>query len=737
MTDTRTKLKKCLQRQRKLRHPQLFDALLQTSDVFTDTQAWQGLLAQPPTQTLPISTFRNDATRFYCGEQVAARYLSSGTTTKQRAVSLFSAEGLLLYKLAAVATFDSVLKHYWGKSAQTAQGVSLLDYEAEDSSLATMLRWIAEFWPLPRLSPAALPEYLAKLDPQRPFFLWATRSQLLQLLRKKMWLSLPARAIVIETGGWKNLQSGMSEKRFQRQVLKFFGLSEDNLCSEYSMCELAAQAWRCGVHSRFSFPAWVQVMISRDGVQTERRGTGRLCVYDPLRIDYPWLFCTEDLVSTAGQGLLRLRGRVPYAPLRGCSDDQRLTLESDAALGNARLLARSSHSGMRGRRSSASQNFTYQPTRSDRKMGLLAKNDRQRFVQACKKFVSSKRSVAILGAELGSEHVARDALRNLLAGFPDDWEAALARSYPQRQLRNWLFVLPANHSLTGIYPLMFAVLLGLRVLVKLPPDLEYLHRFIAFLNTRLGAGIDVITIGHADLHIPSDIDALLCYGSDETLTSLRASTDLPLAGFGTHDTVTVASLDQLLQAPQGHIQDAFHLSRRGCLTSKMLFLVPEPEQKFNATHVKILEENFRVFYGAKITPACRAQAEAERLRYMREFGAVFCSIACPAFPILPIDKLDFDAALPRAAFVLPIVIVRDVDKLKNLLREQRSIKTIVQQGSPAQRQYRNGRCFVRTGCAGRLAWDGTHEGQPLFAAHTEMVGKVAAPELDQYATPPL
>ena len=69
-------------------------------------------------------------------------------------------------------------------------------------------------------------------------------------------------------------------------------------------------------------------MISRDGKQAVRRGTGRLCVYDPLRVDYPWLLCTEDLVSTTGQGLLHLRGRVPHTPVRGCSLDPRLELES-------------------------------------------------------------------------------------------------------------------------------------------------------------------------------------------------------------------------------------------------------------------------------------------------------------------------------------------------------------------------------------------------------------------------
>ena len=166
----------------------------------------------------------------------------------------------------------------------------------------------------------------------------------------------------------------------------------------------------------------------------------------------------------------------------------------------------------------------------------------------------------------------------------------------------------------------------------------------------------------------------------------------------------------------------------------MLFILPQPEQKLTSTHVKILEENFHVFYGARIDATRRAQAETERVRYVRNLGAVFCSTACPAFPILSIDDLDFEAVLPRADFVLPLVIVRDAKKLKNLLRRQRTIKTIIQQGSPASSQYRYGRCFVRPGQAGRLVWDGTHEGRPLFATQDEP--RRVAPEREQHAAPP-
>ena len=733
MTDIRTKLKACLRGQRELRHPQLVKALLQTHDAFHDRKPWEKFSAHVPDHTLPIAFFRNDASRFFCGSQIAARYLSSGTTASQRSVSLYSAEGLLLYQMAAICTFASVLDNYWGKAASHAQGASLIDYRDEDSSLATMLRWLREFWPLPCVTAQALPEHVANLNPAQPFFLWATSRQLLQLLRKGQRFDLPPRAIVIETGGWKNLRSGMSEGRFHRRLLNFFNITEDRLCSEYGMCELAAQAWRCGLHSRFSFPVWVQALVSRDGTHATRRGTGRLCVYDPLRVDYPWLLCTEDLVSSTGQGLLHLRGRVPHTPIRGCSLDQRMELngaERESAAEGTREHAASV-------KKSPTQTSKSQLTRSYGTMSPSATDSRQHFVQACKKFLGSRSSVTTLGMELGSQHVARAALRDLLTAFPADLENALARSLPEQQLRNWLFVLPANHSLAGIYPLFFATLLRLRVLVKLPPDLNYLHNFITFLNTRLEAGIEVITIAHADLHIPSDIDALLCYGSDATLASLRANTSLPLSGFGTHDTVTVASLDHLLRLPQAHIRDAFHLSRRGCLSSKILFIVPQPEQKFTATHVKILEENFRVFYGARINATSRAQAEAERVRYVRDLGAVFCSTACPAFPILSIDNLDFEAVLPRADFVLPIVIVRDIQKLKKLLRHQRSIKTIIQQGSPTPHKPRNGRCFVRPGQAGQQVWDGTHEGRPLFAtARVTAPHIVAMPVQAQHTTPP-
>ena len=497
MTDTLTKLKQCLPNQLELRHPQLVEALLQTHDAFTTSQPWQELLAHIPAQALPISFFRTDTTRFFCGNDIAARYLSSGTTADQRAVSLFSAEGLMFYRMAAVASFASVLRHYWGEEADEAHGVALIDYSSEDSSLATMLRWLNEFWPMPCVPSAELRTYLAQCDHQRPFFLWATSWKLLQMQRHMSPVPLPPKAIVIETGGWKKLRFRLGEREFYRRMSSFFELETDNLCSEFGMCELAAQAWRCGVGNRFAFPVWVQTLVSDDGINTFGRGSGRLCIYDALRIDYPWLLCTEDLVSIAGHGLMRLLGRAPHAPLRGCSNDQRLIINTD-------------------------KTSQPQPTRSVRKMVSPPEIGLSQFVSACKKFLSSKNSVATLSAELGSEHVARDALRELLASFPQDWQAALERSYPDRKLRNWLFIMPSNHSLTGIYPLMFAALLRLRVMVKLPPDLDFLHRFIVFLNTSLNAGIDVITLNHTDLHIPSDIDAVLCYGSDATLTNLRA-----------------------------------------------------------------------------------------------------------------------------------------------------------------------------------------------------------------------
>ena len=327
--------------------------------------------------------------------------------------------------------------------------------------------------------------------------------------------------------------------------------------------------------------------------------------------------------------------------------------------------------------------------------------------------------------ELGSQQIARQALRELLLAFPQDWQTALANSFPDRQLRNWLFILPANHSLVGIYPLVFATLLGLRVLVKRPPNLDYLRHFIAFLK-RYNSGITSTTLSHTDLRIPTHIDAILCYGSDDTVAALRQNTSKPVVGFGSHDTVTVTSLDHLQRFPHLYIRDAFHLAQRGCLSSKMLFLVPRATQNLTAANVRMLEENFHTFAKIKLSTAAQLHVAAERVRYLRSLGAVFCSTGYPAFPILPLTTLDFDAALPRTTFVLPLVIVRDTAALKHLLRHHPNIKTIVQPGSPAQRQYHQGRCFIRPGHAGHLMWNGTHENQPLFAARVTTPRPTAA-----------
>ena len=325
MTDARAKLKTCLQ-QRQLHHHQLAAALLQTTDPFTDIAPWQKLAIPLPTRTLTSATWRNDATRFFRGTHVASYYRSSGTTTASRSVSLFSSEGLLFYRAAAVFTFAAVLDRYWGNAAQHARGISLLDYTAKHSSLATMLRWFSKFWPLPRLSPTTLRAHLNHCNQQQPVFLWASSKQLLQLLTTTRSLPLPPRSIVIETGGYKKLLHAPQQQTFHRRLLDLFDIPPSALCSEYSMCELAAQAWRIGLHAPFAFPVWVQTRVSRDDVQLATRGHGTLCVYDPLRIDYPQLLRCEDLVTLTAPRQFQLHGRVPHAPLRGCSLDQRLAV---------------------------------------------------------------------------------------------------------------------------------------------------------------------------------------------------------------------------------------------------------------------------------------------------------------------------------------------------------------------------------------------------------------------------
>lgn len=260
---------------------------------------------------LPIANFRTRSKEFFRGNEIAGKFLSSGTTG-QRAVSYFSAAGLKNYRTVAINCFAKVLNSY--RRRPIVRGISLIGND-QQSSLATMISWFAQKWPMSFLDKQQLVDQ--QLVDQHPIFLWATAGQLLQLFDYGT-INLPNGSVVIETGGFKNLAVRLNDRDFYQQIADFFAIDYRSVVSEYSMCELACQAYRLKGRDSYRFPSWVQVYVECDG-KVCRSGDGLLIIFDRLRNDYPWPLRTDDLVSLASDGSFQVLGRLSDAPLRGCS----------------------------------------------------------------------------------------------------------------------------------------------------------------------------------------------------------------------------------------------------------------------------------------------------------------------------------------------------------------------------------------------------------------------------------
>ena len=86
-------------------------------------------------------------------------FKSSGTSSKNRSLSYFTRDGLLLYKLSSLKTFRDVLDLFFDEQdVCKIQGYSFIPSTSEwkDSSLSFMLSWISEFLPVEYTTPENL-----------------------------------------------------------------------------------------------------------------------------------------------------------------------------------------------------------------------------------------------------------------------------------------------------------------------------------------------------------------------------------------------------------------------------------------------------------------------------------------------------------------------------------------------------------------------------------------------------
>jgi hypothetical protein len=148
---------------------------------------------------------------------------------------------------------------------------------------------------------------------ETPVFLATTSLALGQLLEEDPSLSLPPGSAVMATGGSKGRTRQLNDVDLRQRTHSCLGPVQ--WIREYGMTELSSQLWDTG--DGYRPPPWLHV-YTVDPVGGHPAPEGLICFVDLAN----WGSClaveTQDLGRVEG-GIVHLAGRLPGAPLRGCS----------------------------------------------------------------------------------------------------------------------------------------------------------------------------------------------------------------------------------------------------------------------------------------------------------------------------------------------------------------------------------------------------------------------------------
>lgn len=140
-------------------------------------------------------------------------------------------------------------------------------------------------------------------------------------LAERSNVDLPKDTIVMETGGMKTFRREMTKAELHKQLSKDFGLSGEQIHSEYGMTELLSQAYSRG-SEWFVCPSWMQVSIRNpeNPMQVVERGQEGLIGVTDLANFYSCSFIlTGDKGVMNAENQFQVLGRWNPKNLRGCN----------------------------------------------------------------------------------------------------------------------------------------------------------------------------------------------------------------------------------------------------------------------------------------------------------------------------------------------------------------------------------------------------------------------------------
>ncbi len=153
-------------------------------------------------------------------------------------------------------------------------------------------------------------------------------------------IAAPSRTKVMLTGGFKGRSRHVEEADLRRSIARCFGIDETEIIGEYGMTELSSQLFEhAGPMGAYVAPPWLRVR-ALDPTSYEEVSPGEVGLahfIDLANVDSCISVLTQDQIVIE-EGNIRLLGRAPRAPARGCSlPFESLAFSSSASTGGVAL----------------------------------------------------------------------------------------------------------------------------------------------------------------------------------------------------------------------------------------------------------------------------------------------------------------------------------------------------------------------------------------------------------------